>query len=185
MKKILLIILALLLVACAAPETSQGSQEEEVTTLPAPEETEVVEDEATEPEIAKPDGYYYQKDSTLFTTGENANPAMEALGEPLDVFKAPSCAFEGEDTVYKYDNIELYTYEKDGQPHISGIFLVNEEAQTPEGLHIGSTYDEMVSLYGDDYVEVVGSYTYLQGNTELIIVTSQEKVVSITYILKV
>lgn len=177
MKKIFLILISVLLVACA---TEVVEKENVVVPLPAPVE------EVEEPsEPTKNDGFYYQVDGLTFTTGDNATAALEALGDPVDVFKAPSCAFEGEDTVYKYDNVEIYTYEKDGQPHISGIFLVDETANTPEGLHIGSSIEEMKTLYGEDYEEVVGAYTYLQGNTELIIVTSQEEVISITYILKV
>lgn len=176
MKKLLLLLALIVLVGCASEPTPSN----EPTTTP-----EVTESTTVETSDPKKDGYYYQVDSTSFTTGDNATSAMTALGNPLDTFKAPSCAFEGEDTVYKYDNLELYTYEKDGQPHISGIFLLDESAQTAEGLHIGSTVEEMKTLYGTDYEENVGSFVYTLGDTELIIVAMGEEIVSITYILKV
>lgn len=179
-KLILLLSLLLILVGCASEPQPQENTPvvNETPTTPEPTEPEVIEEPSKE-------GYFFKPKAVSFTTGEPATPAMDSMGEYLDTFSAPSCAFEGEDTVYKYDNFELYTYDKNGEPYISGIFLLDESASTPEGLHIGSTVEEMISLYGENYEETVGSYTYLKGDTELIVVTSEGEVISITYILKV
>lgn len=181
-KLILLLSLLLILVGCASePQPQENTPVVNETPEPKPAQ------EPTEPEVVEPskEGYFFKPKAVSFTTGEPAKPAMDSMGEYLDTFSAPSCAFEGEDTVYKYNNFELYTYDKNGEPYISGIFLLDESASTPEGLHIGSTVEEMISLYGEDYEETVGSYTYLKGDTELIVVTSEGEVISITYILKV
>lgn len=180
MKKLLLVLITLLLVAC-------GSSNEPQPTTTA-QESETAQTEAKEPveEVAPTDEQYsYSDRGVTFTTGDLAAPIIEAFGEPNDQFTAPSCAFEGDDYVYQYDNIEINAYELNGEEIIAGMFLLDETAQTPEGLHIGSTYDEMVELYGSDYEEVIGQYTYVKGNTELVIVIADNSVVSISYIYKV
>lgn len=171
MKKILIsLFCVILLVSCSNEINKDTAVSTETTQLTTKE---------------KNDGYYYKIDDLLITTGEEATAALELLGEPVDSYKAPSCAFEGEDTVYQFKNIELYTFEKEGKPYISGIFLLDDSAQTAEGLKIGSTVDEMKTLYGTEYEETAGSYVYSLGKTELIIVSSNDKIISISYILKV
>lgn len=177
MKKLILSIsLLLMLSACSSAPSPEVS-------TPV-NETETKSEEVVVEEV-KSDNYYFEVANVDFTTGDNATEALSALGDPLNIFKAPSCAFEGEDTVYKYDDFEIYTYEKDGQPHVSGIFILNDKVSTPEGLRIGSTVEELFNLYGEPIEDNVGAYTFLKGNTELIVVTMDDVVSSITYILKV
>ncbi len=111
-----------------------------------------------------------------------ADPILEALGDPLDSFEAPSCAFHGIDRVYVYGSFELHTYESDGQDLVSAIIILDDSVTTKEGIYIYSTFDEVIKAYGDKYTRNFDMYTYHLGYSKLNFFIENGKVVSIEYI---
>ncbi|MDR1536505.1 MAG: hypothetical protein LBU32_00625 [Clostridiales bacterium] len=113
--------------------------------------------------------------------GLNSNAAdiIAALGSPNDVFEAPSCAFEGVDKFLYYNGFVINTYPKNGQDNVLSIIL--NGAQTPEGLGIGMSVDDMVAIYGENYYGSAGAYVYSVKNVELTVLTEGSSVVEISY----
>lgn len=173
MKKLIL-TMALLLTLTACSSDKETAKETKIET--GQEMAENTESNST-------NGYTFEANGVKFTTGDKTQVALDALGEYNETLSAPSCAFEGEDTVYKYDGVEIYSYDKNGEEYISGIFLL-EDTSTPEGLKIGSSKEDMIKLYGEDFTENIGSYTYNDGKTNFIVVINDDKVVSISYIIE-
>lgn len=76
----------------------------------------------------------------------------------------PSCAFEGMDHVYRYDNIEITANVKDGKETIYLVYFIDETAVTNEGVKIGDSKSRMLEAYGDGYTNDVTLYSYISDN---------------------
>lgn len=85
---------------------------------------------------------------------------LKNLGTPTDVQTAPSCHFDGEDTIYVYEAYTLYTYADGDKNVLYLIELTGEGVSTPEGIKIGSACDEVKNIYGNPTEETEGYYTY-------------------------
>ena len=114
--------------------------------------------------------------------GEKASALLEEIGNPLDQYTSPSCAFEGEDTVYDYGNFQITTYLSSGIEIFTGFYLIDASISTKEGIHIGSSFDQVISAYGDGYTEEYGVYTYTLGLSDLSFVIVEDTVTSISYL---
>ncbi|TFG82078.1 MAG: hypothetical protein E4G74_03235 [Erysipelotrichales bacterium] len=135
--------------------------------------------------IDKTDEYYFKIADHEIAMGQEAAAVVASLGEPIDRYSSPSCAFEGEDTVYDFGSYQITTYLSDGIEKFTGFYLIDGTVSTKEGIHIGSSYDEMVSIYGNDYVETYGAYTYSRGLTDLSFVIINDEITSISYLYAV
>ena len=77
---------------------------------------------------------------------------VSALGEPDGYSAAKSCVEAGEDKIYVYGGITIYTYVTDGADRITLIEITGSES-LPSGIHIGSTKADVIAAYGSDYTE--------------------------------
>lgn len=127
--------------------------------------------------------YVFNYYGTKIAISDEAAPIISAIGEPLNYFEAPSCAFEGIDKTYTYVDVVIITYPDGSTDRISTIRLTADTVSTAEGIAIGSTLDDIVAAYGDGYVQDVNSYTYTDGGTKLMFVLENDAVSSITYAL--
>ena len=112
----------------------------------ADDKAEKVEADETE-EAEKPYGplFFIYKEFS-FGILDEAEPVLEALGEADDSFVSASCAYQGDDIIYYYDSLELSVNEIDGVLYITGIVIVDDMIQTPQGLTIGMDIDEALAL---------------------------------------
>lgn len=113
--------------------------------------------------------------------GEPAAPVVEALGEPMNYFEAPSCAFNGVDKIYYYSGFELYTYPVGEDDFILSIILTDDSVSTSEGIYIGMTYNDMTSAYGGDHTQNFGQYTYTLDDSALSFLIEDDLITVITY----
>ena len=113
--------------------------------------------------------------------GAPVSPVIEALYEPLNYFEAPSCAFDGVDRIYYYRGFELYTYPVGETDFISSVNLTDDSVTTPEGVYLGMTFDQMTSVYGENYSQNFGQYTYTQDDSSLSFLIEDGVIVVITY----
>lgn len=160
---ILAALLALSLSACsdgaADPTPTQGGS------IPTPEGTQGTE-------TPQPEGrskYVFTYGEVRLPMNEEFSALREALGEPTTYFEAQSCAFDGLDKTFTYPGIELVTYPVEGVDYISDIYFLDESVSTAEGLHIGSTLEEVEAAYGTDHTadDFGFYYTYTDGDTQL------------------
>lgn len=163
-------------------EQANTTKADAVATETAIPETTPSDSTATEaPEEEKePVGYYLTAQDVNIEMNVAAKEIIDGLGEYSDYFEAKSCAFNGIDRTYIYTDYEVYTYPYNGVDYISGIYLT-ETAQTNEGLKIGDSYDRMIELYGEDYTEDIGLYTYEKDSTKLDVLIEGDSVISIEY----
>ena len=130
----------------------------------------------------KTDNYYFKLANHKITMGQESKALIATLGTPKDRYSSPSCAFEGDDTVYDYGSYQITTFVSEGVEKFTGVYLIDKTVSTKEGIHIGSSLDELVAAYGDKYVESYGSYTYSLGATDLSFVIVDKVITSISYL---
>ena len=177
MKRIVLSLVFLLMLisfaACGKKETEDTgvTTKTETTTKQAAKEQETkTEDE----------GWYFKKGEVKVEMNAPADPIIAALGDYRSSYEAPSCAFEGMDVVYTYPGFEVLTHVVDGKAKISGVVLRDDTVETTEGICIGSSKAEAEAAYGK-IKEGASSLQITRGNTELLVIVTDDVVSSIQY----
>lgn len=84
--------------------------------------------------------------------GDDINTYLKQLGEPDDFSQARSCLHDGDDKIYVYGDLTLYTY-PNGKKDILYIAEYNGETSTLSGIKIGSTKEDVIKAYGRSFVE--------------------------------
>lgn len=127
------------------------------------------------------EGFYFDADGIDITTDINAADILKILGEPQSYFEAASCAFEGLDKYYTYEHYEIDTYPDGDDDYIASIVILDDLITTKEGLAIGQTREDALSIYGNDYEENGSAIIYTINGTHLSIVFDGNIIRSITY----
>lgn len=116
------------------------------------------------------------------TPGEAFNVNDIKNGKTPDISKVKGCAMYGFNHIYTYDDIEINANIKDDESEeIYSVFFIGDNVSTPEGIKIGSSVDEMLNAYGNEYDEFNGVYTYTGVGVFLTIQTNKDVVTSIEY----
>ncbi len=184
-KKYLAILAGLMVLCCAAcggdddtkvvnklPNSNNGSSSEDVS-----------KDETGKDD--KLTGYIFEADAgsetISITTDIEAAGIVAALGEPSAYFESTSCAFDGIDKMYTYDHFRIETYPDGEKDRISYIFFLDDMAETPEGICIGMTKEEVEDAYGTDYEDKSGLLVYTKDGKHLSFLIEDGVVTSIEY----
>ena len=154
-------------VETTAAESSQAAE----TTAEASESTE-------EAEIT---GFTFVAGDTVIAMNADVAPILEGLGEWENYAETTSCAFKGLDKTYSYPGFDLYTYPLNGKDNVNSVYFVDDTVSTPEGIHIGSTKEEMEEAYGTDYEEEFGAYTYTKDKSKLQFLVTDGVIDSVEY----
>lgn len=163
-----LLTAAILLAGCG------GSSE---TTTAAAETTAAAQEETT---AAEQGAAAFEVNGVQIPMHAEAAPILEQLGEEKSYFESASCAFEGLDKEYTYNGFVLTTYPDGDTDRISGITLQDDTVETPEGICIGSSQEDVEKAYG---ALDGGSGKYTFGDWQLIILLDGGSVTSIQYII--
>ncbi len=100
------------------------------------------------------------------------------------VSRIPSCAFDGEDDVYTYEDVEITANKNDDSEIIYSIYFLNDSIKTDEGLAIADDVEKMESIYGKDYTkENERIFVYKYDNANLEITIDNDVVTGIEYVL--
>lgn len=105
------------------------------------------------------------------------------LPEPASVYQVPSCAVEGTDNVYNYETFEVTAFKDSNGETIYCIYFIDPNLKTAEGLATGDPLADAIAIYGTDYTVDGTAYVYTRGNTQLRLITQDENVISIEYLL--
>ncbi len=146
--------------------------------------TEEGETESAEQENLKEEEgvFSFEYEGATLIPGELMDHSV--LPKYSDVAEVPSCAFGGNDNVYNFKVFELTTHVDGDEECIYSIYFVNPNLSTTEGLRLGDTVDDMISLYGEGYEAEENAYVYKRGDTSLNMITKNDVVVSIEYRLE-
>lgn len=132
----------------------------------------------TQEEIREPD-YYVTVNGVRFDIGAKTDDLLASFGTPLATRESPSCAMVGAtDVIYTYSGFELETYKKDGAEYLYAVFFLDDSVETPEGIRIGSSAEEVISAYGTPPEEYANGYSYERNGRVLTFFLNEEKIVS-------
>lgn len=133
-------------------------------------------------EAQEPSAFAFTSNGVEIRMNAEADPIVEALGDPISTFDAPSCAFQGTDWIYTYDGFQVNTYPLNDVNYVASVVFTSDAVATPEGLEIGDTMEDMVAAYGEDYAEEYDQYTYTRGDSQLAVLLEDGTITSIEYL---
>lgn len=73
---------------------------------------------------------------------------IDSVGAPDDIMSAPSCFFDGEDTIYVYEDFSLYTYRDGDKDYLYIIELSTDKNSTELGGKVGMDIADVEEIYG-------------------------------------
>ena len=123
--------------------------------------------------------YAFKENETEIKIGDNL--LNLELPETSNVYEAESCAFDGTEKTYTYENYEITTCVKENSEDILSIYLTSDQVSTKEGIKIGDSVDAMKQAYGEDFELTDFSYVYKKGNSTLTFITDNDIITSIEY----
>lgn len=126
-------------------------------------------------------GYVFEYKGVQIAVEVPSTAVLEALGEPMNYFEAPSCAFVGMDKIYTYGGFELQTYTEDEKDYIASIRFLDDSITTQEGIGLNASLEDVVAAYGKDYTQSFSQYTYTKGKCNLRFIIENNEVVSVEY----
>ena len=166
MKKLVLLAtvttMSFMLVACGGDNTEKSSEsvgKEQTTT----------------------EGFTWDADGVELSIDATKENTVDKIEEEAEYFESPSCAYDGVDKIYSYNNYSVTFYEGDGEDGISLITLTSDLVSTEEGLSVGSTKEEVLATYGDPAKDDKNLVVYENGKTELRFILKDDVVVSVEY----
>lgn len=167
MKKLICALLAVVMLftlcACGG-ETKEEPKTTEATNAPAAEK-----------------GYVFENNGVEVAVNAAPDAVISALGEPVDTAEEASCAFEGKDITYFYNDFEILVAAPAGaDSYISSVVIKSDAVSTPEGLEIGMAQSKVTELYGDCAFDDP-LYIYKKGNMQLRIKCVDDVVTAIEY----
>jgi len=125
-------------------------------------------------------------DASLTISGKTLTPGMTytdpALTGWLDFTELTSCAYKGNDKVYEYADIMVYTYSDGVDDYILSIEFKGT-TETSKGIRIGSTKAEVLKAYGSTYTTKILNVVYTDGqiNATFLIVEDKVQAISLNY----
>ncbi len=129
--------------------------------------------------------YYLTYNNYEIKVGNDFKPLLALVGPYNNVREEVSTYQDTMANFYEYDDFEIETYIEDGIEKIYSITITNEKIVTNEGIHLNSTYQEMIVSYGLNYSNPYeGIYNYNLKNSNISFIVDNDIIVSIRYYLK-
>ena len=135
---------------------------------------------------AAPKGYGFTYNRVTVYMNSKAKSLLDKAGTPKSKSESKSCAYDGMDRTYTYNDFVVKTYSKSekGSEYINSIVLLTSKVATKEGIKIGSSKNDVIDTYGRARANL-GVYTYTKGKCKLMIELNKDDEVSrITYVAK-
>ena len=130
--------------------------------------------------------FFFKMGDVIIDMNQNIDYVISNVGEPLGIFEAPSCAFDGIDRIFSYPGLQLYTYPHGDDDLIHTIGFFDDSVRTAEGgIRLGAKLQAVTDAYGDDYVVDTGMYKFTRGSTSLEFLIDDDMVIGITYGYKI
>lgn len=114
---------------------------------------------------------------TLVCTGDDINILLESLGTPDDFVQARSCLYDGDDKLYTYGGIIIYTY-PNGAEDIVYLIEVSGDEKLLSGIGVGSTWTDMIAMYGEEYALFGSMVSYELSESASISFQMEDNVIS-------
>jgi len=118
---------------------------------------------------------------SLIKMDQDIAEVLEIMGEPLGVFEAPSCAFDGIDRIFSFPGVQIHTYPREDRDFVHTISLRDDSVSTVGGIYLGESPEAVFSAYGTFYEHEFDMFTYTRNMTTLSFLIEDDMVVAITY----
>ncbi|MBR5975834.1 MAG: hypothetical protein IK020_11705 [Clostridiales bacterium] len=196
MKKIgslvLVLVMAASMAACSDANTIEskatGENSQVATTVDGGGEAKNQQSEeagSVEVTLDTTGNFVFKSDDVEILLGGDPDAVIGKLGDAKSVLDVPSCAHDGTDRVYTYNNFTLSVYTATGSDkgYISDVLLISDLIGTPEGLEIGMDVEKARELYGDADKETDTTWIYKRGTSQLMLTLNGTKIISIEYMI--
>ena len=138
------------------------------------------------------DGFNFAYNGTKIYLGDYAENILTQLGPIIDFYEyEEGCVGDFNSIVkrYMYEKFDLVTRlenreDENEKECVYSIEFYDDSISTVEGLYIGQSYDDMVSIYGPNYQERQGFvkiYSYLKEGTSLSFGIKNDIIIRILY----
>lgn len=129
--------------------------------------------------------YYLTYNNYEIKVGNDFKPLLALVGPYNNVREEASTYQDTMANFYEYDDFEIETYFEDGIEKIYSITITNEKIVTNEGIHLNSSYQELIISYGINYSNPYeGIYNYKLNNSNISFIVENDIIVSIRYYLE-
>ena len=129
----------------------------------------------------RPRGFYFVYAGVRINLNDNMADVLAQIGEPNAMFESPSCAFDGVDRIFYFDGFIIDTFPLGDNDYVLSIVITDSSLLTPEGVGLGSSFDNMVAAYGNDYENMLDLFSYIKDGVRLSFLFEDDEIVDITY----
>ncbi len=131
------------------------------------------------PEITE---YYATYNSIDLKPGTLFNNVLITLGDYNDIRVEPSSKDNSEANIYSYDDFEIETYVEETVEKIYLIRITSSSFPTNEGIKIGDSKSQMISIYGNNYTNIEDEiFIYNISNTNISFTIENDIIIGIVY----
>ena len=118
--------------------------------------------------------------------GDTMGKVSEIFGEPNDIKDGASCAFGGFDVEYYYSGLEFDamkpTEDTDDAIAVLYTIVITDPLIDCGGIHVGQTFKDAKTIYGDPFEEDDFGASYRSGNSQLYICIDEfQTIIEIRY----
>lgn len=161
-------------------KSKKDKKEKEKETEAAEEPEEETLEEEEEYEEVQSGGSFSASDLYAYYGGYSLtiNQDMSTFAEASSVDVSPSCYYDGDDKIFHYGDMDVYTYPYGESDLVLEIAILSGNVTTAKGLSVGMTVDDALAMYGPAS-ESGGTYTWSDGNTYMYISSSGGVITSI------
>lgn len=129
---------------------------------------------------AKADGFFLNLQNIPILIDANELETVEKLSGDPGGFEEVSCAYDGIDKIYSYNDYVITFYETaDKDNLVQSIRLTSDLTSTNEGISIGDTKEDVINAYGENEDASENLIIYEKNGTNLKFVFENDIVVLI------
>lgn len=134
-------------------------------------------------------GSFSESDTNFILNGktvsldENMDSVLSKLGNAQNVYSAPSCHGDGEDKTFEYDGFTVYSYPNGGQDKVLEVSVTAVGINTAKGIGVGSTLNDLIAAYGNNYADEGARLVYASGDKKLQFYVDGDVINEISYYL--
>lgn len=160
--------------------TTKKNETEKTKAAEAPTETETEEETTAEETEAEYNGSFSASDLYAYYGGSSITVNQDASTLPAasSVDSSPSCYYEGDDKIFHYGDMDVYTYPVGDTDYVLEITINSSGASTAKGLTVGMSLDDAKSMYGEG-TDGGSTYTWYDGATYMYVTLSGSTITSI------
>ena len=101
-----------------------------------------------------------------YTCAVGIDTVTGALGEDYEYAEGLSCAYDGLDKTFTYEEATFYTNPMERGDTVSEIYTESTDVTTSKGITVGATKDEVLAAYGDS-AEDAGNMLIYRGDGQM------------------